>query len=151
MPKVLTLCLLHHQGQLLLGKKKRGFGVGKWNGFGGKLEPGESIGAAARREMMEESGITILDMEERGLLLFSFEDGTPDLEVHVFAVTTFSGEPKETEEMVPAWFPVDQLPQDQMWADDVYWMPSFLAGKEFRGRFHFKNSTTLLSHQFKEL
>lgn len=150
MAKVLTLCLLQDGDRLLLGQKKRGFGLDKWNGFGGKLEPGESVEAAAHREMLEESGITILDMEERGLLLFSFEDGTPDLEVHVFAVTKFSGEPQESDEMIPKWFPVDQLPQDQMWADDVYWMPSFLAKKKFRGNFHFKNSEILLSQQFQE-
>lgn len=136
---------------MLLGKKKRGFGVGKWNGFGGKLEPGESIQAAAHREMLEESGVTILEMEERGMLLFSFEDDTPELEVHVFAVTRFAGEPRESEEMLPAWFAVNTLPQDQMWADDIYWMPLFLAGKKFRGTFHFKDSETLLSHQVGEL
>ena len=44
--------------QLLLGRKKRGFGEGKWNGFGGKLEPGETVEEAAVRELQEESGVT---------------------------------------------------------------------------------------------
>lgn len=34
---------------VLLGMKKRGFGAGKWNGFGGKVQPGETIEEAARR------------------------------------------------------------------------------------------------------
>lgn len=135
---------------MLLGKKKRGFGLGKWNGFGGKLEEGESLETAARREMQEECGITILDMEKRGLLLFSFEDGTPALEVHVFAVIRFTGEPKESEEMLPAWFPITSLPFEKMWADDVYWMPSFLIGKKFRGQFHFQDTEVLLSHRLEE-
>lgn len=42
---------------VLLGLKKRGFGTGKWNGFGGKVEPGETIRQAAIREMKEEAGI----------------------------------------------------------------------------------------------
>ena len=48
-PKLLTLVLVVQPGRVLLGMKKRGFGVGKWNGFGGKVQPGESIEEAARR------------------------------------------------------------------------------------------------------
>jgi hypothetical protein len=49
--KVLTLALIVHDSRrrLLLGLKKRGFGQGKWNGFGGKVEPGETITQAALR------------------------------------------------------------------------------------------------------
>ncbi len=35
--------------QILLGLKKRGFGEGKWNGFGGKVHVGESIAKGAVR------------------------------------------------------------------------------------------------------
>jgi hypothetical protein len=35
--KPLTLCMVHQDNKLLLGMKKRGFGEGRWNGFGGKL------------------------------------------------------------------------------------------------------------------
>ena len=45
--KPLTLLLLCDTNRVLLGMKKRGFGAGKWNGFGGKLERGESIYDAA--------------------------------------------------------------------------------------------------------
>jgi 8-oxo-dGTP pyrophosphatase MutT (NUDIX family) len=44
-------------GEVLLGMKKRGFGVGKFNGFGGKVESGESVPDAAVRELREESGL----------------------------------------------------------------------------------------------
>ena len=39
---------------MLLGMKKRGFGTGKWNGFGGKVEVGETVADAAQRELEEE-------------------------------------------------------------------------------------------------
>jgi len=58
-PKRLTLLLLRSNGRILLGRKKRGFGAGKANGFGGKVEVGETIKEAAVREMQEESGVTI--------------------------------------------------------------------------------------------
>ena len=41
--KVLTLVHIRDEENILLGMKKRGFGVGKWNGFGGKVQPGETI------------------------------------------------------------------------------------------------------------
>lgn len=47
--KLLTLVLVVQPGKVLLGMKKRGFGAGKWNGFGGKVNPGETIEDAARR------------------------------------------------------------------------------------------------------
>lgn len=47
--KLLTLVLVVQPGKVLLGMKKRGFGAGKWNGFGGKVQPGETIEDAARR------------------------------------------------------------------------------------------------------
>jgi len=50
--KVLTLAFVRRQGEILLGYKKRGFGAGKWNGFGGKVETGETIEAAAKRWIM---------------------------------------------------------------------------------------------------
>lgn len=48
-PKLLTLVLVVRPGRVLLGMKKRGFGAGKWNGFGGKVQPGETIEDGARR------------------------------------------------------------------------------------------------------
>ena len=47
--KVLTSVFIRDSDQVLLGLKKRGFGVGFWNGFGGKVEKGETIEEGARR------------------------------------------------------------------------------------------------------
>ena len=59
--KLLTLVLLREmgRGEILLGMKKRGFGQGKWNGFGGKVKEGESIRECARRETLEECGLKV--------------------------------------------------------------------------------------------
>lgn len=48
--KLLSLVLLRKNGSVLLGWKKRGFGAGKWNGFGGKIEEGETILECAKRQ-----------------------------------------------------------------------------------------------------
>lgn len=122
--------------------KKRGFGAGRWNGFGGKVEEGESIEEAARREMKEEVGIVPTKMTSVGALDFSFDSDPKELEVHVFRVTEFSGEPSESEEMKPKWFDVGDVPYDNMWHSDILWLPLLLEGKSFRGAFHYDRPST---------
>lgn len=152
MKKVLTLCLAVREGKALLGMKKRGFGAGRWNGFGGKVEAGETIEDGARREMREECGVTIGQMEKAGMHEFEFAAKRGEiLEVHVFRVDTWEGEPRETEEMRPQWFATDAIPYDEMWPDDIYWLPLFLEGKKFRTRFLFGAGDTVLEKEVSEV
>ena len=137
MKKQLTLTVVYKDKKILLGLKKRGFGVGRWNGFGGKVEDNETIEEAAIRELQEESGIVASKMENMGVLDFEFESDPKILQVHVFRVIEFIQEPVETEEMKPQWFDVDKIPFDSMWSDDIYWMPYILEGKKFEGKFLF--------------
>jgi len=123
--------------QILLGMKKRGFGIGRWNGFGGKVEEGETIEQGAIRELKEEIGIDALNIKKVGILYFSFQNDTKILEVNVFTVIDFTGEPIESEEMKPQWFSFDKIPFSQMWTDDIQWFPFLLNNKLFRGEFLF--------------
>ena len=137
MKKILTLAMLVRDGRILLGLKKRGFGKGLWNGFGGKVEAGESIQQAAMREVEEEVGLIPVHIEEVGLLNFTFESEPIELEVHVFRVDSWEGEPVETEEVRPEWFEYTDVPYSEMWSDDEYWLPLLLDGEKFRADFHF--------------
>lgn len=150
-PKVLTLCLALKDREVLLGMKKRGFGKGRWNGFGGKLEKGETLIEAAKREMLEESGLVIEELEERGCIDFHFMDTGKLLEVHIFNVIRCAGDPVETEEMKPQWFKLDEIPFESMWADDPYWFPLFLKNKKFKGRIIFKNNDEILNQELNIL
>lgn len=149
MGKILTLCIVHKNDQVLLGLKKRGFGMGRWNGFGGKLHDGETIEEAARRELIEEAGIAALDLNKLGVLEFSWEGNPEIFEMHIFKANEFLGEPKESEEMKPQWFKADQIPFDLMWPDDRYWMHLFLDNKEFKGRFLFGENDVVLSYELR--
>jgi 8-oxo-dGTP diphosphatase/2-hydroxy-dATP diphosphatase len=147
-----TLCLILHEGKILLGMKKRGFGAGWWNGFGGKVHEGETLEQAAIREFQEEAGITATALEQRGVLHFEFTDKPAEqLEVTVFAVTKWQGEPMETEEMKPQWFDLELIPYDTMWPDDAHWLPIFLAGQKFRGQFVFGPDHTMIKSAVTEL
>lgn len=138
--------------EVLLGMKKRGFGQGKWNGFGGKVEPGETVEAAALRELKEEACVEAAGAELRGKITFTFLTIPDVLKVHVFeAVGPIAGTPQETEEMAPRWYEEGAIPYDKMWADDRYWVPVFLAGKRFRAVFEFDDESTILRHELQEL
>ena len=141
--KTMTLCIIDQNGKVLLGLKKRGFGAGRWNGFGGKVKEGETIETAAARELQEEIGIIAHDSEKRALLHFLLENENTLLEVHVFRIGEFSGKPQESEEMLPRWFAYKDIPYDKMWADDRHWLPRLLGGEKLRGRFHFKDPDSM--------
>lgn len=135
--KVLTLCIIHQGNKVLLGMKKKGFGMGRWNGFGGKIEKSESIEEGAIREVKEEIGVVVNDLKKIGILDFTFENEPKILEVHIFKAENFEGDITESEEMRPEWFAIEEIPFEQMWSDDIHWMPFFLENKLFKGRFHF--------------
>lgn len=150
MVKLLTLCVVHDDTRILLGMKKRGFGAGRWNGFGGKVGLGETIEAAAKRELYEECGLEARALEKRGILRFEFATRPDALEVHVFGVPEYAGVPVESEEMRPCWFKLTDIPFDRMWPDDRYWLPLFLEGKRLDGRFRFLDEDVLLHHSVHE-
>ena len=139
-----TLCLLVQESpskEILLGMKKARFGANKYNGFGGKVEDGETIAEATVRETREEAGVDVRveDLEQVGHLTFLFPY-KPEWEqvVHVYMARRWQGTPQESEEMAPAWFAVDKIPYDQMWDDDIYWMPRVLAGERVRATFVYR-------------
>ena len=151
MNKLLTLCLVTKDNRVLLGMKKRGFGAGRWNGFGGKVQEGETIEEAAVREMKEESSVSVTNLTEVGVLLFTFEGDPQVLEVHIFKTDAFGGEPEESEEMRPQWFDFEKVPYDDMWPDDRFWLPQVLAGREVRGAFSFGEGDIILSKELEIL
>ncbi len=133
--------------RVLLGMKKRGFGTGKWNGYGGKILDGESAESAAVREIKEESGLEIRphDLQKIGELTFLMPyhpHGTQI--VHVYLAQKWKGKPVETDEMKPEWFLVDQLPFEQMWPDDKHWLRGALDGKPVTATFLFNQDNETL-------
>ncbi len=142
------------EDEILLGMKKRGFGVGKYNGFGGKGILGETVEETALRELQEESGLCgkLEDLQKVAELDFFFPYKPEwNQTVHVYLLPTFSGDPHETEEMAFQWFRRDGIPYDRMWDDDKYWLPLVLGGKRVQATIVFKEEGGESIVDYKEI
>lgn len=144
--KLYTLAFIRNGNNILLGMKKRGFGAGRWNGFGGKVDADETILQAAKRELWEESGLTVDELQEAGILKFEFVGEPQIMEVHIFTTSIFKGTPAESDEMRPKWFSLSEVPFSDMWPDDPLWFPLMLNGQKFSGYFKFKGHSEILDY-----
>jgi 8-oxo-dGTP diphosphatase/2-hydroxy-dATP diphosphatase len=149
MKQVCNLVLITKGEEVLLAMKKRGFGAGKWNGYGGKVQPGESVEASAFREVTEESGLTANALKPRGQIDFHFPDGFHML-IHLYSCTDYTGEPVETEEMRPQWYEFSDIPYAEMWDDDRFWLPQFLAGQDIRADFTFDAENKVAKYKLND-
>ncbi|KAJ7241024.1 NUDIX hydrolase domain-like protein [Mycena haematopus] len=131
-----TNVFLVQDDKLLLGYKKRGLGIHKYNGFGGKVEPEESTLDAALRELKEEAGITA-PLTHAGTLLFVVP-GEKWAHIDIFRADEYTGTITESDEMRPEWFDRTNIPFDNMWESDKYWLPLLLSKQHFSGRADFE-------------
>jgi 8-oxo-dGTP diphosphatase len=141
--------ILNDRGEVLLQKKARGFGKGNWNGPGGKIKPDEDLKDSAKREVLEETGIIIKDLEQRGEIEFIFPDESINNHMYVFVAKEWEGEPEDKGEGELKWFKISNLPLDKMWDDDQYWLPRLLAGEYIHTRFYFDENNKI--KKFEEL
>ncbi len=158
MKKIQTIGIICQGSKVLLGMKLRGFGVGLWNGPGGKFDeekdknPEESF----RREALEESALIIGRTEKVGFIEFEFADEPGKiLETHIFRVLDYEGQPQNSEEMRWQWFSDDkkEVPYKEMWPADEYWLPQILTGKKIRGwvLYDNKESKNILDKELREV
>lgn len=133
---------------ICLAMKKRGFGAGRWNGTGGKLEAGETIEDAVVRETQEEISVIPQGIKKIAELTFIFPH-QPDWAqlCHVYFCTEWVGNPTESEEMKPEWFSVDSIPYNTMWPDDILWLPLALDHKSLKAQFSFGEGDIILNQE----
>jgi len=148
-----TLLFLIRDDEILLALKKRGFGAGRWNGVGGKLEPGETIEQALIRECQEEINVTPLSY--RPVAELDFYGGSVaepwHMYVYAYLCDEWGGEPAESEEMAPQWYRISDIPYTAMWQDDEHWLPLVLDDKIIKASFYFDEHDALVNYEVKEL
>ncbi|KKT40626.1 hypothetical protein A3K29_04415 [Candidatus Collierbacteria bacterium RIFOXYB2_FULL_46_14] len=149
-----TITFLLTEKQILLALKKRGFGQGKWNGTGGKPKEAEDVLSAAIRETQEEVNVTPEKLELVAIINFYFpfvpKDKNWNQQVCVYLSRKWQGTPQETEEMKPAWFPLDNIPYSEMWWDDEIWLPLVLSGKKILAGFMFDENEKIIDQVVEE-
>jgi 8-oxo-dGTP pyrophosphatase MutT (NUDIX family) len=145
-----VLVYMFRGAHILLAMKKRGFGEGKWNGPGGKIEFGENALHAAIRETKEEVGVTPLIEHPLGNILYH-DQKFGNWQVTVFRAEEFSGDMIETEEMRPQWWPIDDIPYEDMWAGDAEWMPYVIQNQPFDAELWFDGHNHLIRKDIKKV
>lgn len=146
--KLATLCYLKQDGKTLMlhrNKKATDMHAGKWNGLGGKLEPGESPEQCVIREVREESGLEIRNPRYHGLLLFADFQGE-DWYVWVFTAREFSGQMTESAEGRLAWIPDEEILLLPLWPSDRVFLPWLEQDSIFSARFQYRGEQ-LLGHE----
>src|SRR5690606_41879247 len=114
-----TLCIMENNGKLAMLFRNKNPNKHKWNFVGGKIEEGEDITAAAKREAEEETGLTLNSITFRGIVKWNNQDG-----MYVYYSNNFTGELQSSNEGIVEWKSIDWINHSP---DVVSNIPYFLA------------------------
>lgn len=146
--KLATLCYVHQNEKTLMLhriKKANDIHAGKWNGLGGKLNPGESPEQCVLREVREESGLQIIEPRYHGLLIFA-DFKAEDWVVWVFSANKFSGSLLDQADSVEGhleWIADGAISALNLWPSDLVFLPWLKMEKIFSARFQYNNEKML--------
>jgi len=138
--KLATLCYLIDRKKnstlmIYRNKKENDYHKGKWNGLGGKFNPGESPEECAIREIQEESGLKVKSVTLKGFIAFPMFDGVDDWYVFLFTAEDFTGELIDSPEGKLEWIPNDKLTDINLWDGDKIFLPWLFEDKFFSAKF----------------
>ena len=110
--------------------------LGKYNGLGGKLEPGEDVVAGMRREIREEAGIECEALTLAGTISWpGFGTHGEDWFGFIFRIDAYSGTPwPENTDGPLVWVEVERILELPLWEGDRHFLPLvFTGGRQFHG------------------
>lgn len=142
--KVSNLCFPIRNGKVYLSEKKRGLGQGYLNGYGGKVNDGETVEVAAAREILEESGVVVSPeaLQKVGVIDF-YEEGEQIFECHIYTFAEWEGEFEESEEkMKPEVYDLESVPLERMFPADRKWVPLIFKGEKIRAKCYYNKGLT---------
>jgi 8-oxo-dGTP diphosphatase len=149
--KFATLCYLRSGDKTLMVhriKKQNDMHEGKWNGLGGKLEPGETPEECAIREIREESGLTVNTVLLKGFITFPNFDGVHSWYCFIFTAVGFEGEFIDSPEGRLEWIDNDKLKELNLWEGDRIFFDWLDQERFFSAKFIYKDGK-LISHEVK--
>ncbi|MGB9664821.1 MAG: NUDIX hydrolase [Ignavibacteria bacterium] len=141
--KLATLCYVFDGNRVLMinrNKRENDMHLGKWNGLGGKFNPGETPEECVIREVYEESGLLIKNPILKGFLTFPAFDDEEDWYVFVFTANEFSGKLIESEEGELEWIEWEKVTDLPLWEGDKYFLEWIKQDRFFSAKFIYENS-----------
>lgn len=129
--RLTTLCYIEESGRYLMlhrTKKEHDQSRGKWLGVGGKLEPGESPEDCMRREVREETGLTVTDYIFAGVITF-LSDIYETEYMFIYVVTGFTGALIECDEGDLAWIEKEKVMGLNLWEGDRIFLKRLMEGR----------------------
>ncbi|PKL87756.1 MAG: DNA mismatch repair protein MutT [Ignavibacteriae bacterium HGW-Ignavibacteriae-2] len=139
--KLATLCYVQKENKTLMlyrNKKENDYHEGKWNGLGGKFEPGETPEECAIREVYEESGLRVKNPVMKGFVTFPLFDGKDDWYVFLFVFREFEGELINSPEGRLEWIANENLKELNLWEGDQIFIPWLFEDKFFSAKFNYE-------------
>ena len=146
--KLATLCYIRQDGYTLMIHRVKVAGdmhAGKWNGLGGKLEPGETPEECALREIREEAGLSAANPRLRGIITFPGFSNGEDWYTFLYVVDEFQGDLIDSREGDLEWIPNDELLDLNLWEGDRIFIPWLDQPGFFSGKFVYEDGV-LVSH-----
>ena len=131
--KQTTLCYLEQDGRYLMlhrVRKAHDENHDKWIGVGGKFEDRESPEDCARREVLEETGLTLTDYRYCGIITFVSDQWETEY-MHLFHATGFTGALRECDEGVLEWVPIEQINALPAWEGDKIFLALMQKNRPF--------------------
>ena len=119
-PELTTMCYIERDGEYLMlhrTKKQNDPNHDLWLGIGGHFENGETPGECIKREVKEETGLTLIEPELRGMVTFS--DGDWHEYMFLYTARKFEGELTECNEGELLWVPKETVMNElPIWEGD---------------------------------
>ncbi len=128
-PEMTTLCYIEKDQQYLMlhrVKKKHDLNKDKYIGVGGHFERGESPDDCLKREVLEETGLTLLSYRPRGIITFIYgrnPSGIPGENeiveyMYLYTADDFSGTLKDCDEGELIWVEKSEVYHLPVWEGD---------------------------------
>ena len=120
-----TMCYIRKEDSILLLhriKKENDINEGKWIGVGGKLKKGESPEECIQREIIEETGIEIRNLQMHGFVVFPSLYYGEDEGMFVYTADYFHGNIKDCDEGILQWVKIEDFSKLKMWKGDYHFL-----------------------------
>lgn len=123
--------------------------LGKYNGLGGKVHRNEDVATSMKREIKEEAGINVLEMNFCGTINWTgFGKNEEDWLGFIFLITKWEGKVlQKCPEGDLQWIKKEKIFDLPMWEGDKHFLPYVFSNIKTENPFHgfmaYKNQTLL--------